>query len=119
MKTASDPRHQRRISQLKFLFSFDFNKKQKIDPAVSEIIKNQDTIDKTIQEAASLRPLDQINKIDLAILRLSVFELLLLKDAPIKVIVDEAVELAKEYGSESSPSFVNGVLGKVIENKKI
>lgn len=119
MKTASDPRHQRRINQLKLLFSYQFHEDQKIDPTIKEIVSQKDLIDQTIKQAASQRPVDQINKIDLAILRLSIFELLLLKDAPIKVVVDEAVELAKEYGSDSSPSFVNGVLGKVIENENL
>lgn len=119
MKTASDPRHQRRINQLKLLFSYQFNEQSKVDPAIFEIVKNRTKIDQAIQQAASQRPLEQINRIDLAILRLSVFELLLLKEAPIKVVADEAVELAKEYGGDSSPSFVNGVLGKVIEQEKL
>jgi N utilization substance protein B len=51
----------------------------------------------------------------LAVLRLGVYELFYSRKAPTKVVVDEAVELAKEYGSESSGSFVNGVLGKLID----
>ena len=50
---------------------------------------------------------------DLAILRLAVYELQIGKTAPKNVIIDEAIELAKEFGGESSPSFVNGALGKL------
>ena len=50
----------------------------------------------------------------MAILRLAVYELLIEKKEPPKVIVDEAIELAKEYGGDSSPAFINGALGKVI-----
>lgn len=118
MKTASDPRHQKRISLMQQLFSWNFNEKQETSD-ISDIIKNLALIDQNIALAAPDRPIDQINRVDLAILRLSVFELLLKKDTPPKVVVDEAVELAKEYGSESSSSFINGVLGKILENNKI
>ena len=57
-------------------------------------------------------PVDKLNKIDLAILRLAIYELENL-EVPPKVVIDEAVELAKEFGSENSPSFVNGVLGTI------
>ncbi len=119
MKTASDPRHQKRINQLKALFSFQFHEVESVNPLIAKIVDNKKLIDTAIQKAASQRPIEQINRIDLAILRLSVFELLLLKETPIKVVADEAVELAKEYGGDSSPSFVNGVLGKVIENENL
>ena len=59
-------------------------------------------------------PIEKINRIDLAILHLSIYELLNEKTPP-KVVIDEAVELAKEFGSEASGSFVNGVLGTVYE----
>lgn len=83
------------------------------------IIDNLSQINSIIEKAAPSWPLDKINKIDLAILRLAVFELLIEKKAPPKVIVDEAVELAKEYGADSSAGFVNGALGKVIAEHKI
>lgn len=100
------------------LFSWDFNP-QKKDQDTIPIISNLKTIDKKIVKAAPEWPIKQINNIDLAILRLSLFELLLKKEAPPKVIIDEAIELAKEYGSESSPAFINGVLGKVVKTQKI
>ncbi len=96
------------------LFSWDFKKKSSSE--IEKIISSLDLIDQEIIQAAPTWPIEQINKIDLAILRLAVFEVIIEKEAPVKVVADEAVELAKEYGGDSSPSFVNGVLGKVIEN---
>jgi len=77
-------------------------------------LRSNPLIDAAIEKSAPERPLAQINKIDLAILRLAIYELTVEKNAPYKVIVDEAIELAKQYGADSSPAFTNGVLGKVI-----
>jgi len=74
-------------------------------------------LDKKIGNAAPTWPIDKLNKIDLAILRLAVFELSN-KSTPPKVVIDEAVELAKEFGSEASPSFINGVLGTIFKQGK-
>lgn len=115
MKRKSDPRHQKRIYLMQHLFSWDFRSKQKADPQLEPIISNHKELDKAITQAAPAWPLAQINKIDLAILRLAAYELLLEKKTPPKVVIDEAIELAKDYGGESSPSFVNGVLGKLID----
>jgi len=67
-------------------------------------------------KAAPEWPIDKIAKVDLVVLRIAVFELLFGKKAPVKVAVDEAVELAKEFGNDTSHKFVNGVLGTVIGN---
>jgi transcription antitermination factor NusB len=115
MKTAHDPRHLRRIALVQDLFSWQFHSKN--TPKVketSDILDELSQIDQTINKSAPDWPLTQINKVDLAILRLSVYEMMIKKNTPIKVIVDEAVELAKQFGADSSPSFINGVLGKVI-----
>lgn len=73
-----------------------------------------------ISKNAPVWPIAQIAPIDLATLRLSIWELLYKKNKePYKVVVDEAIEIAKEYGSESSPKFINGVLGSIIKSKKI
>lgn len=120
MKTKKDPRHLQRVIVMQELFAVDFSKKNKSKTKTAkEVVKNLEEVDRFIVESAPLWPIDKINKIDLAILRLAVFELVFLKDAPPKVVVDEAVELGKEYGSESSPSFINGALGKLIEDNKI
>lgn len=118
MKKASDPRHLRRRKAAKALFSWSF-KEQKIDNQLAkEVIKHIKSIDKIIKRDAPLWPIEQINRIDLAILRLAIFELRIEKKEPEKVIIDEAVELAKEFGSEASPAFVNGVLGAVLKQDK-
>lgn len=91
--------------------------KQKISPVALKIFKKKGFVDKNIEKAAPEFPVDKINKVDLAILRLAVFELLVEKKQPPRVIIDEAVELAKEYGGETSPSFVNGALGNIIHDK--
>ncbi len=117
MKTKQDPRHIKREHLMQLLFTWDFQKKKSAQ--IASIVENIDKIDDLIRDAASQRPVNEINKIDLAILRLSIFELIMEKGAPFKVIVDEAVELGKEFGSDSSASFINGVLGKVIEEQKL
>lgn len=121
MKTKSDPRHLRRRKTIISLFSYSFCEDQNLDNEAKEILQNKKTLDEQIIQAAPEWPLERINRIDLAILRLAVYELCLKKTTPGKVVIDEAVELAKEFGSENSPSFVNGVLGNIwkkIENEK-
>ncbi len=115
MKTSKDPRHLKRKNTVQELFAWNFNRdKTQISSETLEIVEKVEDLDPLIQAAAPNRPLEQINRIDLSILRLAIFELVQ-KDIPFKVVVDEAVELAKEFGAESSPSFVNGALGAIIE----
>ena len=116
MKTATDPRHLKRREAVKVLFAETFAKQPKLPEMVVNIHKKEKKIDKLIAKAAPEWPIDKLNKIDLAILRLAVYELGYEKTPP-KVIIDEAVELAKEYGSESSSSFINGVLGTIYKEK--
>lgn len=104
---------------MKLLFSWNFLQKKRPPKNISEIIEHLSEIDKLITNSAPDRPVTEINRIDLAILRLSVFELIIDKGTPPKVIIDEAVEMGKEYGSDSSASFINGALGKLISLKKI
>lgn len=101
------------------LFSWQFKSGKKPSSKISSIVSNLPKIDKLIGRSAPDRPLNQINKIDLAILRLATFEIILDKGVPPKVVIDEAVELGKEYGSDSSSGFINGALGKLIEIEKI
>lgn len=114
MKTPLDPRHKRRRKLVAELFMIDFHK-QKVSKEAEEIVTKLKIVDKQISKAASEFPIDKINKIDLAILRLAVYELRVERKQPPKVIIDEAIELAKEYGGESSPSFVNGALGNIVK----
>jgi len=117
MKSPNDHRHKAREKVIKELFSLEFNSQTQIEnETVKKIISRIKNIDKIISQAAPEWPIEKINKIDLAILRLAVWELVISKKEPPKVIIDEAVELAKAYGSERSPAFVNGVLGTVFKN---
>ena len=75
---------------------------------------NHDSIDSEIQKYANGWDISRLVKIDKDILRIAITELLYTKGAPLKVVVDEAVELAKKYSTEDSSSFVNGILAKVI-----
>ncbi len=81
---------------------------------VAGVLENEPTIDNTIKRFATLFPVKQIAVIDRNILRLAIYEIVFGNTVPAKVAVNEAVELAKSYGSDSSPKFINGVLGSVI-----
>jgi len=114
MKTATDPRHLRRREAIKFLFAQSFTPQKNIPELVLKIKDKETEINKIIVDSAPTWPIDKINKIDLAILHLAIYELQN-ENTPPKVVIDEAVELAKEFGSESSGPFVNGVLGTVYD----
>lgn len=76
--------------------------------------KNHEEVDNIIQKYAKNWDLGRLVKMDKDILRIAIVELLYMKDAPMKVIVDEALELAKKYSTDDSASFINGILAKVI-----
>ena len=80
---------------------------------VKGTVKNREQLDRTIKQFAPAWPVEQIAMIDRNILRLAIFEIIFDNKVPVKVAVNEAVELAKSFGSESSAKFVNGVLGSV------
>lgn len=76
--------------------------------------KNHEEVDEIIQKYTKNWDLGRLVKMDKDILRIAIVELLYIKDAPMKVVVDEALELAKKYSTEDSAAFINGVLAKVI-----
>ncbi len=76
--------------------------------------KNHTEVDDIIQKYAKNWDLGRLVKMDKDILRIAIVELLYVKDAPMKVVVDEALELAKKYSTDDSASFINGILAKVI-----
>lgn len=117
-KKAIDPRHKKRQSTLKRLFAWDFNQKNPLNSLAEKVVKKIKKIDKIISQCAPKWPIEKINRIDLAILRLAVYELFFDPKIPDKVAIDEAVELAKEFGSENSSGFVNGVLGAAYQKLK-
>jgi transcription antitermination protein NusB len=75
------------------------------------------TLDEYIAKYAPEWPLDQIAAIDRNILRMALWEFAVHRETPIKVAINEAVELAKQYGSDSAPRFINGVLGALAEHQ--
>ena len=80
---------------------------------VSGVIQNKEKIDLNIRSLAPAWPLEQISVVDRNILRLAIFEILLDNKVPVKVAINEAVDIAKVFGSDNSSKFVNGVLGSV------
>lgn len=71
-------------------------------------------IDAAVNEAAKGWKTSRMGKVELALIRLAVYEMKYEDDIPVKVAINEAIELAKIYGTESSPSFINGILGKLV-----
>jgi len=80
---------------------------------VNGVIQNREEIDRNIKNFAPAWPVKQIPLIDRNILRLAIFEILLDNKVPVKVVINEAVELSKTFGSDNSARFVNGVLGSI------
>ena len=131
---AINPRRKARIAALQALFEADVSKKHEalaaldrlceddgLDDAqrafahalVEGVIEQRDSIDDVIRQAAPQWPVDQLSAVDRNILRLAIREILMNNGAPIRAAINEAVELAKTFGSDSSARFVNGVLGSV------
>ena len=80
---------------------------------VSGVIQNKEKIDQNIRSFALAWPIEQIPAVDRNIMRIAIFEILLDNKVPVKVAINEAVEMAKTFGSDNSPKFINGVLGAV------
>jgi N utilization substance protein B len=80
-------------------------------------LESKEEIDLLVAESAPEWPISELAVIDRNILRLSIWELLIWGETPVKVAINEAVELAKKYGSDSAPRFVNGVLGSLADRR--
>ena len=92
----------------------DKNAKEYIQDAVFGIEKNKENIVNQIEKNLKKDwKIDRISKIDLAILKLAIYEIQY-KEIPFKVVINEAVELAKKYGEDSSKNFVNGMLASIV-----
>lgn len=98
-----------------FAYSFDSVNKRDKPSELTHLIPLLSQIDTFILEAAPAYPIEKVAKIDVAILRFAIFELLFEKKEPPKVVIDEAIELAKELGGDGSPAFINGVLGTLFK----
>lgn len=82
------------------------------------VLKHEARLDVVIQRIAPEWPIEQMAPVDRNILRLAAYEIILVADTPPKVVINEAVELAKIFGSDSSSRFVNGVLGTLLANRE-
>lgn len=105
---------------LKYCYEENENTEEEIayiDQVLKGVLENISNIDKLILSNLKNWTLDRIAKIDLAILRIAIFEIMYMQDIPEKVSVNEAVELAKEYGNNDSRAFVNGILAKILKDK--
>jgi len=97
---------------------FEENNLKFIRNIIKGLAKYHKEIDEIITVSAPEWPIPQIAQVDLAVLRLAIFELLFDDEVPPKAVINEAVELAKAFGGENSSKFVNGVLGTVFRNSK-
>jgi N utilization substance protein B len=89
-----------------------------VESLISGVLDNSEILDKLIAENSINWDLDRISKVDTAIMRISVFEMLKMDDISVGTSINEAVELAKKYGSDESPSFINGILGAVAKKAR-
>ena len=121
-------RHEARAKALQVLFQLD-STELPVEEAIEHVLEEQETdafleqlvrgtvehkeqIDAALEEKLEKWTLSRLPKIERTVLRLSVYELLYMKDAPERVVLNEAIELCKVYGDEKSSKFVNGVLSK-------
>jgi len=84
---------------------------------IEGVVDHADDLDEVVAKAAPEWPVDQLAVLDRNILRMALWELAVSEDTPLKVAINEAVELAKRFGSESSPRFINGVLGTLAQRE--
>lgn len=93
--------------------------KKYVEDVVYGIEKNkEDILEKINSELSEKWELSRLSKISLAILKIAVYEMIY-KEVPYKVVINEAVELAKNYGDDNAPSFINGVLGSIVKKNGI
>ena len=98
-------------------YDLNDNDREYILDIVKGVFDHKEEIDRAIEKYSKGWKLSRISKVDLAILRLAVYEICYREDIPFTVSINEAVELAKNYSGEESGSFINGILGKVAKLK--
>jgi N utilization substance protein B len=86
---------------------------------VKGVLQNKSELDALIKKFAPAFPPEQMSIIDRNILRLAIFEILFNDKTPLKVAINEAIELAKEFGGDSSPRLINGVLGSITTERGV
>ena len=92
--------------------------KEFADNIVEGVVKNLHSIDNMLIQSAANWSIDRMALVDRNIMRIAAYELLFIKDIPVKVTINEAIEIAKRFGGEESSSFVNGILDKIIKDHK-
>ncbi len=97
-------------------FDFDESEKKYIVDAMDKIRENLDSIDKYIESYSEGWNLNRLAKIDLAVLRIAIYEILYRDDIPVEVAINEAIEISKKYSTDESFKFINGVLGGFVKN---
>ncbi len=121
-----DARHEKRIKLVQNIFALSFKTQdgksvlpnKELSEETEKLNQNLEKIDSMISAHAPKYPLEKIAKTDLGILRLAIYELLIEQKEPLKVIINEAVELAKELGNDRSYAFINAVLGSIVKEVK-
>jgi N utilization substance protein B len=137
MSTGTPQRHANRMVLVQFLYMMEMNPPLVLAEEVRNFFENQDNpreyyefaeevlagildkleaIDAKIHDLATNWEFDRIAKTDLAILRLGIFEMLYREDVPPVVVIDEAVELSREFSSDQSNTFINGILDNVMQD---
>lgn len=131
-------RHLARTCVMQTLFSVEFRKDdakkllgrilEEFAPKLTEqefaydtlggVLKNKEKIKKIIQKFAPQWPVEKIARIDRAILEIGIYEIAFTKDIPPVVAINESIEIAKHYGDDNSPKFINGVLSSVMKKYK-
>jgi len=93
------------------------SQKEYMNGLLNSIIENRDIIDSAIDKYSTNWDISRMAKVDLAITRLAVAEIMILEDIPDSVAINEAVNIAKKYSTEESSKFINGILGKIEKEK--
>lgn len=99
-------------------FGIESEVREFTDLLVKGVIENKEAIDATITWASNRWSITRMSRIDRIIIRLATFELAHHKETPVNVVINEAIEIAKRFGTEDSPTFVNGVLDKIATREK-
>ncbi len=97
-------------------FSYDENEERYIVESINTINENLETIDKYIKDNLDSWSIHRLAKVDLAALRISIYEILYRKDIPVEVSINEAIEIVKKYSNSDSFKFINGVLGGFVKS---
>lgn len=116
-KDVAGEHHEESFKNLIDEFKLDSRDEDYIKQILFAMDTEESTIDVFIQKYAKSWTVERMAKVDLAIMRLAMYEILYRKDIPVGVSINEAVELAKKYSNEKSGSFINGILGEFIRSE--